>query len=423
MGLVALEQDPGTGSGSLRRGGLTVAVASNVANGLGLAFNIALIRLLDQDGYGAVGALLALILVGSVPGLALQVVLARRTATARPADWPALWPGLLARSAVIGVAVAVLGAVLSPVATRALHLGTVAAMLWLAVALVPTTVLFAAQGLLQGAERFTALSVCLLAAATGRLAGLAGTPAGPAGVMAGIAVGTAAAMVVGLALVGRDVRGRPAGTWRGSGADRLVPELRSATSGMSSLFTLQNLDIVLARHFLPSAQSGVYAAGALVARGTFWVLHVVAVVVLPRLADAARRRMLLPRALGLVAAGGAVLTGCALLAGPTLLPVAFGDDYRTLGATVAVFALVGGLIALAELLLYADLAGRRHRMAWGMWASAALVTGIVYAVPDRSVRTIIWLDALALAALTGAACVFLLSRRRRPPTPAECGSW
>ena len=52
------------------------------------AFNVVM-AFLEPEAYGALAALLALVLVGSVPGLALQAVVARRTTLARAA-----WPGV-----------------------------------------------------------------------------------------------------------------------------------------------------------------------------------------------------------------------------------------------------------------------------------------------------------------------------------------
>src|SRR6266542_3052487 len=51
-----------------------------VSNGLNYAFNLVMVRLLEPGAYGALGALLAVVLIGTVPGLAVQAVVARHTA-------------------------------------------------------------------------------------------------------------------------------------------------------------------------------------------------------------------------------------------------------------------------------------------------------------------------------------------------------
>ena len=104
------------------------------------------------EAYGALAALLALVLVGSVPAWP-----SRRWCPAAPS--PA-WPGRrrLARGRVAGRAgraragAGHLGSGLGLVLF--LHLDSAVPVLWLALALAPTPLLFAVQGLLQGRERF-----------------------------------------------------------------------------------------------------------------------------------------------------------------------------------------------------------------------------------------------------------------------------
>ena len=290
-------------------------MASNAANVALILLNLGLIRFLDTGDYGAVAALLGVNLVGTVPGLALQVVLARRTATA-PTDRNlrgALWTVLLVWSGVVALAVGLLTVALSPVLTALLHLDSTAPMLWLAASLVPFVLVSAVQGLLQGAERFAALSVSLGLVGVGKLVGgLGGVPWGVSGVLAGTAVAALLATAASVGLLVGDLR-RPR---HGVAGDGVLTELRGATSGVFGLFALQNLDVVLARHLLPAQLSGVYAAGSLTAKGVFWLLHVVAVVVFPRLSDPDQRRHLLRRAFWLVSAGLVVAALAATAGGP-----------------------------------------------------------------------------------------------------------
>ena len=76
----------------LARGGLLLAPSAGLNHGLHYAYNVAMAALLGPAAFGALGALLALILLGSVPGLALQAVAARHTALGVGGDDPrALW--------------------------------------------------------------------------------------------------------------------------------------------------------------------------------------------------------------------------------------------------------------------------------------------------------------------------------------------
>ena len=170
-----------------------------VANAGNYAFNLLMAFLLGPEAYGALAALLALVLVGSVPGLALQAVVARRTTLARGAAWPgAGW--LVGRA---GIGLVVLTVILGPGLVLFLHLDSAVPVLWLALALAPTPLLFAVQGLLQGRERFGALAAVMVAGAAVKLAaGLALVAAGlgVSGAMAGVAAGGVLAALAGLRL-------------------------------------------------------------------------------------------------------------------------------------------------------------------------------------------------------------------------------
>ena len=75
-------------SRSLPRDALVLGAGMAVANAGNYAFNVVMAFLLGPEAYGALAALLAVVLVGSVPGLALQAVVARRTALATGAGRP-----------------------------------------------------------------------------------------------------------------------------------------------------------------------------------------------------------------------------------------------------------------------------------------------------------------------------------------------
>src|SRR6266540_3909253 len=131
---------------SLARAGLMVAPAMAVA-------------------YGALGALLAVILIGTVPGLALQAVVARHTAL-RAGDRRAvaeLWSRTL-------VAVSWVSLGLGLAVAAFLHLGSIVPALWLAANILPLPLVSALQGMLQGVQRFGALAAALLLNAGARLA-------------------------------------------------------------------------------------------------------------------------------------------------------------------------------------------------------------------------------------------------------------
>ena len=98
------------GSETLKAAGL--AAATLAANAIALLFTVLFARLLGADGYGSLAALISTFLILAVPGSALQVMVARETATgalgagARLASTLSAWRRmlLLACVAVAGVA-------------------------------------------------------------------------------------------------------------------------------------------------------------------------------------------------------------------------------------------------------------------------------------------------------------------------------
>src|ERR687891_800566 len=117
----ALQDAPVAGRASLPRAFLVVAPAMAAANALNYAFNLVMSRLLGPADYGALGALLALVLVGTVPGVALQAVVARHTTLAGQAVGR-LWSRVLVAVVAVGGAPGLLTVAASPAVRAFLHL-------------------------------------------------------------------------------------------------------------------------------------------------------------------------------------------------------------------------------------------------------------------------------------------------------------
>src|SRR6266705_994563 len=207
---------------SLPRAGLMVAPAMAVANGLNYAFNLVMLRLLEPAAYGALGALLAVILIGTVPGLAVAAA--------------------------------------APALAAFLHLGSIVPALWLAANILPLPLVSALQGMLQGVQRFGALAAALLLNAGARLAvgvGLVAAGHGVDGALAASVAGSVLAMLLPLTLLRPMLAGRgvPSGAPVGgravlSGAPRLAPataalgrEVGAAALAFLGLLLLTNMDL------------------------------------------------------------------------------------------------------------------------------------------------------------------------------------
>jgi O-antigen/teichoic acid export membrane protein len=423
--------------GSLLRAGLLVAPLMALGNGINYAYNLVMARLLGPAGYGALGALLALALIASVPGLALQVVVARHTAlrVRDQHDLAELWTATLAGVVGAGLALGLLIAAATPLLTAYLNLGSAAPALWLAASVAPLPALAAVQGMLQGRERFAALAWVLLAAAAGKLAagvGLVALGAGVEGAIAAVALGSLAAVLLGLAWVRpglaagplpRDrVRSWPRPLPRPRGRSRSWPRLlprglgreaAEATTAILGLFVLANVDVLLARHHLEADASGLYAAGAVVAKIAYWAPQVVVLLVFPRLVTSGARRRLLARSAACVAGFGAVLVVAAAAAPHLAASVSFGRSYLAVGPVLPLFAALGTCLALVQLVLFSGIASADARLTWLLAAAVAVEVAVVTTAMHDSVTEIVTVSLAVTAVVLAAG--WLLERGRDAP--------
>src|SRR6266511_1108082 len=369
---------------SLARAGLMVAPAMAVANGLNYAFNLVMLRLLEPAAYGALGALLAVILIGTVPGLALQAVVARHTAL-RAGD----------RRAV-----------------AELWSRTLVAVSWVSLGL----------GL--------ALAAALLLNAGARLAvgvGLVAAGHGVDGALAASVAGSVLAMLLPLTLLRPMLAGRgvpsgapPGGPAVPSGAPRPAPataalgrEVGAAALAFLGLLLLTNVDLLLARHYLAAEPSGLYAAGAVVAKIAYWAPQFVATIVFPRLAtEAAARRRLLARAAAAITALGVALMVVVAAAPELAVTLPFGAAYRDVGPDLPLFAALGTALALVQLLLFSGIAAGDRKVHRLLGATVVIEVAVIALGPHHSVTGIVGAALAAVTALLGACWV--LERRRQP---------
>jgi O-antigen/teichoic acid export membrane protein len=416
---------PGAPAGrrTLARGGLLLAPSAGMAHGLHYAYNVAMAAVLGPAAFGALGALLALILLGSVPGIALQAVAARHTALLvhRGAGQRALWRSLLRLAAWWGAALAAVTVAAGPALAAWLHLDSPAPVLLLAVALAPSTFSYASQGMLQGREAFGGFAAVALVNAVGKLAaglGLVAAGLGVSGAVAGAAAGTVLGAAVGVLLVQRALAPAPAAPAEPAAPPALeaapAREAVTAITGLLGLFLLTNLDVPLARHFLPAEASGLYALGAVVAKIAFWGPQFVTTLVFARLVTGGDRRRLLAGSAALIVGSGALLAAALAALAPlgVALPL-LGRDYAAIGPALPLFAALGCGLALVQLLLFEEIAASARRMGRILAVAAVLQAVLISVAFHHSVAQIVG-TALAVALALVAAGAVLATRRHGP---------
>ena len=386
-----------------------LATAAMAANAVAVVSTVVFARMLGTDGYGALAALLNLSVILFVPGLALQVAAAREGALGR------LGAGGELAATVARWRTAVLVATVVVACAAVLARGPLAALLnvdeeWAAAA-VPVTgclwlLLCLQRGLLQATRAYRAAGLSIVLEATGRLA--TGVLLAAVGLgVTGAYLGTAASITVAALVLDRVLRrrlGPPVPDARPHPLGALARDAAMPIAVLTLLASLQNVDVIMARHGLDETAAGVYAACTVAAKALVWVAIGLGMWVLPEAArhaaDGLDARTVLLRALAIIGA----LAVCALAVFAAvpglLLRTAFGPDYETgagvlltlgcayallaasylavqflLGVAGRTFALVLAAIAVAEplLLLAADSLRDFATVVLGVQAAGAVV--------------------------------------------------
>src|ERR1700704_4045725 len=314
-------------------------------------------RVLGPATYGQVAFLIAVYAVGTAPALILVVVLARYTATLA-ARGDAGLATLLTRTARL-VAIPCLVAVLMtallarPIAAFE-HLGSTIPILILGISIALIWQVAIPRGILQGLQRFPALSLNLsleLIVRTTAVFVLLKAGYAVSGAMAAVFIGLACCFVLGLYTL-RD-------HFRRVGARVQLRVMAgfslTAAAGIIGIQILYNQDVVLAEHYLSSHDGGIYGGLNKVGTILFFLTLSVSQVLFPRVVEAVAKeqhpgRILLSSAGILSALGFGALLVFALVPG-LIVNILFGPRFSDATPYVFPVGVIGLALALDNLLV------------------------------------------------------------------------
>ena len=182
-------------------------------------------------------------------------------------------------------------------------------------------------------------------------------------------------------------------------------------------FALSSVDIVLARQVLDEHDAGLYAAGLIMAKVMLFLPQFVVVIAFPDMATPESRQRALVRSLSVVAALGVVVVVAAEVLSGVAMVFVGGSDFGEVERLLWVFAVLGTVLAMLQLQVYAVLA-RQGRLTvllvWAALAAVALLGSRVHTL-EGLVSVVVAVDAALLVVLT---VVSLRIARRVEPTPA-----
>jgi O-antigen/teichoic acid export membrane protein len=390
-------------------GGLTAGIG-------GFVYHAIAGRVLGPATYGQVAFLIAVYAVGTAPALILIVVLARYTATLA-ARGDAGLATLLTRTARL-VAIPCLVAVLMtallarPIAAFE-HLGSTIPILILGFSIALIWQVAIPRGILQGLQRFPALSLNLsLELVVRTIAVVLLLKAGYAvsGAMAAVFIGLAFSFVLGLYTL-RD-------HFKRVGARVQLRVMAgfslTAAAGIIGVQILYNQDVILAEHYLSAHDGGIYAGLNKIGTIMYFLTLSVSQVLFPRVVEAVAKeqhpgRILLSSAGILSALGGGAILVFAVVPG-LVVGILFGPAFRDAIPYVFAVGLIGLALSLDNLLVQFFMAVH-DRVFVPILALAVLVEGVLIFLFHARVGQIV-LDVLialvGLLVLLSIRCYVLL---------------
>ena len=388
----------GRGAAMMRALAAPLLIAVVVQNAGNLILHAVLGRFLTPDQYGALGTVLSLMVMLTVPLSALQAA-ASKSAAHGPANRTSQRSSV--RALVVGsVAASVAVCLAAPLPTAAFHLDNLLDALLLGPFVGISIALAVLRGRLLGLDQrrgIRAVAVTFVISTAVRLAiALATLPfLGVTGAILATVVGEL--LAVGYAVWA--LRATTAAALKPAGAH---PWLRAGDVGWSSLaigglFLFTTADLFLARHFLPGEASGGYVAAATIGKTLLALPAAALAAAYPRLvaAGSGPARAAELRRTTIVVAGLALLAATVVALTPGLvLNALYGDAFDGQADVVRLLAIIAGLSSLVSVATYALLAvgSRLSLLPW---------IGVVLQVVTIS----LWHDTAAQVALASAGAL------------------
>jgi O-antigen/teichoic acid export membrane protein len=396
----------------LAKGLVFVGAATLIGNGAAYLLSMVSARVLSPADFGALGALLGLLVIISTVAISTQALTARRVAVATDSRLEVEGEAIRL-SAWVGAAIVAGGVVL------AWPLGQLFAIPVLAVGTGIASIGFvvfgsAAMGVAQGREEHVRLSWAFIANGMGRaLGGVIGVLV--LGSVTGVGIGVLVGCAVGAAIAYRIICPR---TWSTHLSGGMSGEFVHILHALFVLFTLTNVDVLLARVFLTEDQSGEYSVGVLLAKIAFFLPNAIIIVLFPKMTSGNSRRAVYV-ATGLTAAVGLVITVFSFFFGSLVIRILGGAQYADLGSEAWLFALEGSAFALVQVLLYARLATQDRSAVLAVWVALVVLVVVVAGWRHNSVAEIV--TTVVAVSLVLTVVGLFMDRRQAPsiPIPVE----
>jgi O-antigen/teichoic acid export membrane protein len=407
-------------SESGKAAGLAAATLAN--NAIQLVFTVVFTRLLGATDYGTLAALVSAFLILLVVGQSVQMAAAREAALDSLGHPELLRATLHAWTRKLLVAFVVVAAASAVLREPLAALIGVDDVPWAAAAIPPTGVLWMLlclqRGALQGLREYRPVGVSIVGEGFLRLVFSLVLVAAGLGVT-GALLGTPVSFVVVGLWLERELHRRvgplgadhgPLRTLRSLVGNGWVPIL-----ALFMLASLQNIDVILAKHQLTGDEAGSYAAAAVAAKAVVWVAIGIGLHLLP---EATRRaaagldpRRVLLRALAMAAVVAAPALLIFAVAPKLLLRLAFGPDLTQASDALLILGSAMTLLAFAYLTVQYMVALGETSFLWVLGA-VALAEPFVLTAGGEGIVSFAWI-VFGVQFVAAASVLALAVRARR----------
>ena len=352
--------------------GSAIMLASSVfVGGMNLIYNFAVAHELGAGKFGHASVIYTLLMLLSSVTLSFQLVCSKYVAKSGSiSDRVAIYRLLHRRAWVAGILVGAALALISSSITRYLNLPTTEFVLVLAAGIVFYVPLGVRRGFMQGTYDFVPLATNFALEVIVKLIGavvLISAGYGVKGVVLAISASVMVAYFVGVPRK-HHVPGNVQTNLRAG-----LGEGVQAITFFVGQVIINNLDIVLVKHFFDASQAGVYAAIALVGRVVYMLSWSVVSSMFPFSAgirtEQKGARTVLTTSLGLVAVISAVFTFGAWLAPPSLWRILLGTGFPSEGtgfysSLLMLYALTTALYSLSVVLMTYEISRKIGNVSW-----------------------------------------------------------
>jgi O-antigen/teichoic acid export membrane protein len=395
-------------------GSIIMLLSSSLVSGVNFAYNVVMARMLGPSKFGHVTASVTLLMLASAMTLSFQLVCAKFVARNQTAGAKAaVYRSLLGKAWIMSLAVGGALAATRHLTANYLHIPDPTVIAVLAIGIGAYAPVGVRRGALQGLCSFRRLSASFIIEALTRLGTGALLVAAGYGVLGAVGAISAAVLAayffppLGPELRVRSEMADPASF--GEGIQAIVFFVGQVI--------INNIDILLVKHFFAPDLAGLYAAVALVGRLLYFASWSVVSAMFP--ISAARPQaedsevVYWPLVTVLLLALGFVLT---LSSFPHfVIHTVFGVEFHQGEPLLALYAVSAGLYSLSVVLMTYEMSRRIANTGWlQLVFSGVLVLGI--SAFHNSLRQVITVQILLMAVML---CLVIIpfARRFRAPTP------